>query len=56
MVKVSYVKLFPMDISTLQDLEKLLSSHQQKKHLVTLMHANNEIGNMLDMHAVGNLV
>ncbi len=27
----------------------------KEKTLVTLMHANNEIGNILDMHAVGEL-
>ena len=38
----------------LEDLEKLLSSSTVKT-LVTLMHANNEIGNMIDLHAVGTL-
>src|SRR6185312_7168586 len=34
--------------------EKLLSGSTDKC-LVTLMHANNEIGNLLDINAVGNL-
>jgi cysteine desulfurase len=51
---VSYVKLLPNGHIDLDDLEKLLSESSVKT-LVTLMHANNEIGNMLDIHAVGNL-
>lgn len=54
LVKVSYVKLLPDGHIDLEDLEKLLAEAKEKT-LVTLMHANNEIGNMLDLHAVGNL-
>ena len=54
MVKVSYVKLSQNGHVDLQDLEQLLAAAEVKT-LVTLMHANNEIGNMLDLHAVGNL-
>ncbi len=53
-VKVSYVKLLPNGHVDIEDLEKLLASIEEKT-LVTLMHANNEIGNILDIHAVGNL-
>ena len=53
-VVVSYVKLLLNGHIDLEDLEKLLSESSVKT-LVTLMHANNEIGNMLDIHAVGNL-
>jgi cysteine desulfurase len=53
-VKVSYVKLLPNGHVDIDDLEKLLASTEEKT-LVTLMHANNEIGNILDIHAVGNL-
>ena len=53
-VKVSYVKLLPDGHVDLEDLEKLLAAAEEKT-LVSLMHANNEIGNMLDIHAVGNL-
>ncbi len=53
-VNVSYVKLLPDGHIDLEDLEKLLAATEAKT-LVTLMHANNEIGNMLDIHAVGNL-
>lgn len=52
--KVSFVKLLPDGHIDLEDLEKLLASTEDKT-LVTLMHANNEIGNLLDIHAVGNL-
>jgi cysteine desulfurase len=52
--KVSYVKILPNGHVDLNDLEKLLASTEEKT-LVTLMHANNEIGNILDIHAVGNL-
>ena len=53
-VKVSYVKLLPDGHVDIEDLEKLLSAAEEKT-LVSLMHANNEIGNMLDIHEVGNL-
>ncbi len=53
-VSVSFVKVKPDGHIDLQDLEALLSANQQKI-LVTLLHANNEIGNLLDIHAVGNL-
>lgn len=51
---LSYVKLLPNGHIDIEDLEILLANSKEKC-LVTLMHANNEIGNMLDMHAVGNL-
>jgi cysteine desulfurase len=54
LAKVSYVKLLPDGHIDLDNLEKLLASTEEKA-LVTLLHANNEIGNMLDIHAVGNL-
>jgi len=53
-VMVSYVKLLPDGHIDLDDLEKLLAASEEKT-LVSLMHANNEIGNILDIHAVGNL-
>lgn len=54
MVSVSYVKLLPNGQVDLEDLERLLSASADKT-LVTLMHANNEIGNILDINAVGAL-
>jgi cysteine desulfurase len=53
-VTSSFVHLLPDGHVDLNDLEKQLAS-QQERCLVTLMHANNEIGNLLDMDAVGNL-
>lgn len=53
-VALSYVKLLPNGHIDIEDLEKLLAGSQEKC-LVTLMHANNEIGNILDIHAVGEL-
>lgn len=54
MVKVSYVKLLPNGHVDLENLEELLAASKEKT-LVSLMHANNEIGNILDIYAVGNL-
>ena len=53
-VKVSYVKILPDGHIDIEDLEKLLAGTEEKT-LVSLMHANNEIGNMLDIHEVGNV-
>ncbi|MET0298900.1 MAG: cysteine desulfurase family protein [Flavitalea sp.] len=53
-VKLSYVKLLDNGHVDLEDLERLLSEFSGKS-LVTLMHANNEIGNILDIHAAGNI-
>jgi cysteine desulfurase len=51
---LSYVKLLPNGHIDIADLELLLKN-SDKKCLVTLMHANNEIGNMIDLHQIGNL-
>lgn len=51
---LSYVKVKPDGHIDLEDLEALLADSQEKT-LVTLMHANNEIGNLIDIHAVGEL-
>lgn len=52
--KVSYVNVLPNGHIDLEHLEQLLASTEEKT-LVTLMHANNEIGNLTDLHTVGNL-
>src|SRR4030095_15902800 len=52
-VALSFVKVLPNGHIDMADLERLLSANKEKC-LVTLMHANNEIGNILDMNAVGN--
>jgi cysteine desulfurase len=51
---LSYVKLLPDGHIDLADLETLLKN-SKVKCLVTLMHANNEIGNMIDINAVGEI-
>jgi cysteine desulfurase len=53
-VALSHVKVLPNGHIDLEDLEQLLSQSTEKT-LVTLLHANNEIGNLLDLDAVGNL-
>jgi cysteine desulfurase len=53
-IKLSFVKVLPNGHLDLESLSQLLSESKEKC-LVTLMHANNEIGNMLDLHAVGGL-
>jgi Cysteine sulfinate desulfinase/cysteine desulfurase and related enzymes len=50
----SFVKLLPDGHIDLQDLESQLAQIP-KKCLVTLMHANNEIGNLLSINAVSAL-
>jgi cysteine desulfurase len=51
---LSYVKLLPNGHLDIEHLEKLLAKSEDKC-LVTLLHANNEIGNMIDIHQVGEL-
>lgn len=51
---LSYVKLLANGHIDLNDLQELLES-AGKKTLVTLLHANNEIGNILDINEVGRL-
>jgi len=53
-LKLSYVALDEKGHVILEDLERLLAEHDGKS-LVTLMHANNEIGNLLKVKAVGEL-
>jgi len=51
---LSWVDLLPDGHIDLEDLQRRLAASAEKT-LVTLMHANNEIGNMLDIHAVGEI-
>ena len=53
-VTSSFVKVFPNGHIDFEDLEEQLASHEERC-LVTLMHANNEIGNLLDIDKAGNL-
>lgn len=52
-IKLSFVKLDDKGHVNLSHLEELLKSNE--KSLVSLMHANNEIGNLLDLEKVGDL-
>lgn len=53
-IELVFVQVLPNGHIDLADLESLLSS-SNKKTLVTLMHANNEIGNITDINAVGEI-
>jgi cysteine desulfurase len=53
-VKLSMVKILDSGHVDVNDLEQLLANSDEKC-LVTLMHANNEIGNMISLHEVGNV-
>src|SRR5688572_1062896 len=53
-VSLSFVKLLPDGHVDLADLEEQLAEHEDRC-LVSLMHANNEIGNLLDIDKVGEL-
>ncbi len=51
---LSYVKLTDRGHIDIKHLEELLAGSKERS-LVTLMHANNEIGNLLEIKAVGEL-
>lgn len=53
-VKLSYINVLPNGHIDYESLEKLLKESEEKC-LVSLMHANNEIGNITDIEKVGNL-
>lgn len=53
-ITTGFVKLLPDGHVDLKDLEDKLTA-QKVRCLVSLMHANNEIGNILDIEAVGNI-
>lgn len=52
--ELSFVKLTDKGHIDLQHLEELLAGSKVRS-VVTLMHANNEIGNLLPIHTVGEL-
>lgn len=51
--KVTYLDLDDNGLINYQQLEQLLKSNKQT--MVSIMHANNEIGNLLDLEKVGEL-
>jgi len=52
-VTVSYVGVSPKGILQLEELEELLKMHPNS--MVSLMHANNEIGNLIDLQEIGGM-
>ena len=52
--EVHLIDLEDNGLPKISSLEKLLSADDSMK-LVSLMHINNEIGNILDLHLIGNL-
>ena len=53
-IKIAYVKVDHKGTIDLNHLEQLLQKDDSKK-LVSLMHVNNEIGNILDVKKVGDM-
>jgi cysteine desulfurase len=53
-IRLSYVNILQNGQIDYDDLENLLKESKEKC-LVTLMHANNEVGNITDIERVGNL-
>jgi len=53
-ISLDYVNVFPNGHIDLDHLAELLSASSEKT-LVSLMHANNEIGNVLDINSAGNI-
>jgi cysteine desulfurase len=53
-VTLSYVRVLSDGHVDMEDLERLLQESNEKT-LVSLMHANNEIGNMIDLPVTGEL-
>lgn len=55
LIRVSYVNIGENGHIDLNHLEELLQKEKDTQTLVSLMHANNEIGNLLDLQQVGQL-
>jgi cysteine desulfurase len=53
-IKLSWVNILHNGHIDIDHLEQLLNVHQEKT-IVSIMHANNEIGNMIDLYEVGAL-
>ena len=53
-IRLSFVKILPNGHIDMADLASLLAESNEKT-IVSIMHANNEIGNMIDIEAVGQL-
>jgi cysteine desulfurase len=53
-VQLSFVQILPNGHIDTAHLETLLTEHPEKT-IVTIMHANNEIGNMIDLVEIGSI-
>ncbi len=53
-IKLSYVSILQNGHINLESLLDLLENNKEKT-IVSIMHANNEIGNMIDLHKVGEI-
>ncbi len=53
-VQLSFVQILPNGHIDTAHLETLLNSHPEKT-IVSIMHANNEIGNMIDLFEIGSI-
>jgi cysteine desulfurase len=53
-LKLSFIQILPNGHIDMDHLATLLAGSTEKT-IVTIMHANNEIGNMIDMAAIGQL-
>lgn len=53
-IKLTYLNILPNGHIDIAELENVLANSKEKC-LVTLMHANNEIGNLLNINLVGNI-
>lgn len=54
-IEIRYVKLSETGAVDLQDLRNLLLEYPEGKVLVSLMHVNNEVGNILSIKRVGRI-
>ena len=54
-IKVSFVSFDDNGYVEIDSIERLLEENKDRKTLVSLMHANNEIGNKLSLKKVSNL-
>ncbi len=53
-IKLSWVNILHNGHIDVDHLEQLLNTHEEKT-IVSIMHANNEIGNMIDLYEIGAL-
>ena len=53
-IKLSWVNILHNGHIDVAHLEQLLNTHEEKT-IVSIMHANNEIGNMIDLYEIGAL-